>query len=189
MFLPQHSGDCDKAILNCPGELPNFIQPSVKGQGFPYSVFHVCFTFVSQPISASIPHVMTPHAVDATCAELRRLASERRQDWKRALSLNSLNAANETLADWANEQRKQRNERNELIVREEWRCWREGMLLAEIAELQMGTDCCCRPCCVILWQATKNKPTSPRQYRLVNRIPFLLVSRNWPKLLMPKHFD
>lgn len=138
MFLPQHSGDCDKAILNCPGELPNFIQPSVKGQGFPYSVFHVCFTFVSQPISASIPHVMTPHAVDATCAELRRLASERRQDWKRALSLNSLNAANETLADWANEKRKQRNERNELIVREEWRCWREGMLLAEIAELPDG---------------------------------------------------
>lgn len=77
---------------------------------------------------------MTPHAVDATCAELRRLASERRQDWKRALSLN----ANETLADWANEQRKQRNERNELIVREEWRCWREGMLLAEIAELPDG---------------------------------------------------
>eukprot|EP00434_Breviolum_minutum_P044766 symbB.v1.2.040027.t1/scaffold6945.1/size14342/2 len=75
---------------------------------------------------------MYPTAVDATCAELRRLASERRQDWKKIYSLNELgNDASAVESD-------QHRERNELIMREEWRFWREGVLLSEIADLPDG---------------------------------------------------
>ena len=77
---------------------------------------------------------MYPTAVDATCAELRRLASERRQDWKK---INALNEAQLELGNVSTESDQYR-ERNELIMREEWRFWREGVLLSEIADLPDG---------------------------------------------------
>ena len=66
------------------------------------------------------------HVVDGACAELRSLASERKQDWKRALR-------------WKQSQDvEHESEQTDLVIREEWRAWRERICLSEIDHLPDG---------------------------------------------------
>ncbi|CAE7036845.1 PIP5K5 [Symbiodinium natans] len=67
------------------------------------------------------------HSVDAACSELRGLALERQQDWRRACSANMLsNGIGKP------------TELQELAIREEWRAWRENLLLADLSKLPDG---------------------------------------------------
>ncbi|CAE7180896.1 PIP5K5 [Symbiodinium microadriaticum] len=63
--------------------------------------------------------------VDAACAELRSMALERQQDWRRLSSMSLLDATGEM-------------DLPQLAIREEWRSWRENTLLTEISKLPDG---------------------------------------------------
>ncbi|CAE7227927.1 PIP5K5 [Symbiodinium sp. CCMP2592] len=65
------------------------------------------------------------HPVDAACAELRSMALERQQDWRRLGSMPLLDAPGEM-------------DLPQLAIREEWRSWRENTLLTEISKLPDG---------------------------------------------------